>query len=147
MSAVVVTAELPAPPERVWSVVMDPTQFERWVTIHKELISADSGPPRVGFKMAQRYIIRGAPVKVKWVLEELTPPFHARWEGKGPAGAKAHIEYHLEPNGEGTLFHYRNEFIAPMGPLGAVASKALMGGVPEREAHASLARLKDLLRD
>ena len=31
--------------------------------------------------------------------------------------------------------------------LGAVASRALVGGVPEREANASLSRLKDLVEN
>ena len=45
----------------------------------------------------------------------------------------------------GTRFEYENEFKAPMGPLGAAASRALVGGVPEREAQASLKQLKALL--
>ncbi|MDX8151173.1 SRPBCC family protein [Patulibacter brassicae] len=150
MSAVVVFRDLPATPERVWEVVMDPHQFGAWVTIQDELLSADEGAPRVGFAMAQRYVIRGAKVKVSWKLRELDPPRWADWHGKGPAGAKAFISYRLEPlpQEDGTThtrFHYSNEFRAPMGPLGAVASKALMGGVPEREAHASLDRLAALL--
>lgn len=89
-------------------------------------------------------MIRGAPVPVSWVLEQLDPPHSARWTGRGPARAKALIEYRLEAIEGGTRFQYTNEFQAPMGPLGRVASKALMGGVPDREAHASLERLKDL---
>jgi len=45
----------------------------------------------------------------------------------------------------GTAFAYRNDFKAPLGPLGAVASRALVGGIPEREANRSLARLKELI--
>ena len=145
MTDVAASVDLPASPDEVWAVVMDPYQLERWVTIHRHLISADDGPPRVGFKMRQQYSIRGAPVPVSWVLEDVDPPHAARWTGRGPARAKALIEYRLEPiDGGGTRFQYTNEFQAPMGPLGRVASKALMGGVPDREAHASLERLKDL---
>jgi hypothetical protein len=45
----------------------------------------------------------------------------------------------------GTRFAYRNEFKAPLGPLGAVASRALVGGLPEREAKATLQNLKNLV--
>ena len=48
-------------------------------------------------------------------------------------------------DGGGTCFEYENEFKAPLGPLGAAASRALMGGLPQREANASLQRLKALL--
>ncbi len=34
----------------------------------------------------------------------------------------------------GTRFDYRNEFHAPFGPFGAIVSRALVGGMPEREA-------------
>ncbi|MCK9249305.1 MAG: SRPBCC family protein [Solirubrobacteraceae bacterium] len=147
MSAVVVTADLNAPPAEVWDVVMDPHQLERWVTIHRKLTHADDGPPRVGYRMGQRYVIRGAPVKVSWELEAMDPPHSADWAGHGPAGAGAAITYRLEPldGGSRTRFHYSNTFSAPGGRLGAVASRALMGGVPEREAHASLARLSEVI--
>jgi hypothetical protein len=45
----------------------------------------------------------------------------------------------------GTDFHYVNEFSAPGGPLGKAASRVLVGGLPKKEADASLQRLKALL--
>lgn len=145
MTAVVATIDLPAPPEQVWDLVMDPHSLERWVTIHRELLSADDGPPVKGFSMEQRMAIRGAPVTITWELDETDPPHRATWNGKGPARATAYIEYRLEEIEGGTRFHYTNDFTPPMGVLGRVASRALMGGVPEREANASLERLRDLL--
>ena len=72
-------------------------------------------------------------------------PFHAEWHGRGPARSHAETEYRLTANDRGgTHFGYRNEFRAPLGPLGAVASRALVGGLPRREADASLLRLKAL---
>lgn len=147
MTAVRATIDLPADPRRVWDVIMDPHGLERWVTIHRELCSADEGEPRKGFAMKQRMAIRGAPVTVTWELDELDPPRRATWQGAGPAGATAFIEYLLEEIPEGTRFHYTNDFIPPMGFLGRVASRALMGGVPDREANASLERLRALLAE
>jgi hypothetical protein len=57
----------------------------------------------------------------------------------------AHTEYVLARHDRGTRFHYTNDFRAPFGPLGAAASRALVGGIPEREARNSLTRLKALL--
>lgn len=147
MTAVRATIDLPADPPRVWDTIMDPHLLERWVTIHRELLSADDGEPRKGFGMEQRMSIRGAPVTVTWELDEVDPPRRATWQGAGPARATAFIEYVLEEIPEGTRFHYTNDFTPPMGLLGRVASRALMGGVPEREANASLERLKALLAE
>lgn len=145
MTAVVAQIDLPAPPERVWDLVMDPHQLERWVTIHRELLSADDGAPRKGFSMEQRMSIRGAPVTVSWELDELDAPHRATWNGKGPARSTAYIEYRLEEIEGGTRFHYTNDFTPPGGVVGRVASRALMGGIPDREANASLERLRALL--
>ena len=58
----------------------------------------------------------------------------------------AEIEYRLAPgDGGGTRFDYRNEFRPPLGSLGSLASRALVRGLPQREADASLARLKALV--
>ena len=68
----------------------------------------------------------------------------AVWEGRGPARSHAHTIYRLRPDGDGTRLDYENEFHAPLGPLGAVASRALVGGIPQREANRSLERLRGL---
>ena len=67
--------------------------------------------------------------------------------GQGPARSRAHTEYLLSEQDGQTCFDYRNEFKAPLGPLGAVASRALVGGIPQREANRSLERLKALLEN
>jgi hypothetical protein len=48
-------------------------------------------------------------------------------------------------NDGGTRFDYRNEFRAPLGPVGAILSRALVGGIPEREAKRTLERLRAYL--
>jgi hypothetical protein len=83
---------------------------------------------------------------VKWTVAEAQEPELAVWDGKGPARSKAHTTYRLQPSGNGgTRFDYENEFKPPLGPLGAAASRALVGGVPKREANATLRRLKELI--
>jgi carbon monoxide dehydrogenase subunit G len=145
MSEVVLSIEIAATPQQVWDVVMDPYRFGEWVTIHKKLNSASDGPVATGSEMEQTMVLRGAPFKVSWKLVTCTPPNHAVWHGRGPARSHAETEYRLTPIDGGTRFAYRNDFRAPMGPLGAAASKALVGALPEREARATLKRLKALL--
>jgi carbon monoxide dehydrogenase subunit G len=145
MSSVNASIEIAAPPEAVWDVVMDPARLGDWVTIHRRLLKAPSGPPRAGDEMEQTICIRGANFRVSWELAECDAPRRAVWTGRGPARSRARTEYRLSSRDGGTRFDYANEFKAPLGPLGALASRALVGGVPEREAKRTLARLKELL--
>lgn len=132
--------EIDAPIEEVWRIVMDATRLHEWVTIHRKLVSYSED------EMEQVLHLRGANFKVKWKLARSKAPNHAKWEGRGPARSHAETEYRLTDNGRGgTRFDYRNEFKAPLGPLGAFASHALVGGLPAKEADASLRRLKALV--
>ncbi len=126
---------------------MDPGRLGDWVTIHRGLDHADSGPPRVGFQMSQHLHLRGVNIEVHWTLAECDPGAHAVWEGRGPARSRAHTEYLLQAEDGGTRFDYRNEFHPPFGPLGAIVSKALVGGIPEREAVRTLQRLRSQFED
>ena len=144
--AVTADITIDAPPTEVWKKVMDPNCLGEWVTIHKKLESADDGPPHKGMQMRQKLVLRHASFHVTWELAECKPNELAKWEGKGPARSAARTEYHLTENADGgTDFHYVNEFTAPGGPLGKAASKALVGGLPKREAEKSLNRLKKLI--
>jgi uncharacterized protein YndB with AHSA1/START domain len=139
MSEVITSITIDAPPEKVWDVIMDPHRFGEWVTIHRKLDSASDG------EMVQTLCLRGVNFHVRWELEACEAPTHAVWKGRGPARSHAETEYRLTPVDGGTRFAYRNEFKAPLGPLGAFASRALVGGLPEREAKATLRNLKELV--
>jgi carbon monoxide dehydrogenase subunit G len=139
MSEVTTTIDIKASPEAVWDVVMDPERLQEWVTIHRKLVSHS------GDEMEQVMCIHRVNFHVKWDLAVCEHAARAVWKGKGPARSRAETEYVLTPVDGGTRFEYRNEFKPPLGPLGAVAGRALVGGVPEREANASLRRLKNLL--
>jgi len=126
--------------------MLDPSRLDEWVTIHRLVNRADGGPPREGFEMDQTLHLRGANFKVHWTLTEAEAPRRATWEGRGPAHSYARTSYRLTARDGGrTKFDYENEFKAPGGFVGAAASRALMGGVPEREANRSLQRLKALV--
>ncbi|MDP9384886.1 MAG: SRPBCC family protein [Actinomycetota bacterium] len=146
MSQVTVRIDIDAPPEVVYDAMLDPGRLDRWVTIHKRVNRADDGPLCEGYTMEQTLVLRGAPFKVRWTLTHYDRPTTATWEGKGPGGSYARTTYRLAPaDGNGTCFEYENEYKAPGGILGAAASRALVGGTSEREARASLERLKRLL--
>jgi uncharacterized protein YndB with AHSA1/START domain len=146
MSTVTASVYIAAPPTAVWEVVMDPRRLGDWVTIHRKLLHADERALREGYEMDQQIHLRGVSLDIHWKLIECRTHSRAIWEGRGPARSRARIEYGLRPdNDRGTHFDYRNEFHAPLGPIGALASRALVGGIPEREAKRTLERLRDLL--
>lgn len=125
---------------------MDPNRFEDWVTIHRGVSKISSEPMAAGSTMDQTLCLRGVNFHVHWTLVEVEHPRRAQWEGRGPAHSQAVIRYQLAEDGDGaTTFEYTNEFKAPGGAVGNMASRVIVGGVSEREAHHSLARLKALL--
>lgn len=145
MSRVTASIDIAAPPERVWEVAMDPERLGEWVTIHRATEDASDRPLRDGSTVRQKLCLRGVNFHVRWKVEEAHAPELAVWEGRGPARSKAHTVYRLSPADGGTRFDYENEFNPPLGPLGAAASRALVGGLPQREANATLQRLKALI--
>jgi carbon monoxide dehydrogenase subunit G len=142
MSVVTASTQIAAPPRDVWDTVMDPAQLDKWVTIHRKLLRADEGPPRVGFEMDQQLHMRGVNIDVHWTLTECRPRELAEWEGRGPARSRARTRYDLSPANDGTHFDYRNEFHAPLGVFGAIVSRALVGELAAREAARTLAQLR-----
>jgi uncharacterized protein YndB with AHSA1/START domain len=145
MTAVHADTLIEAPPASVWATIMDPRRLADWVTIHCEVKDISGGAAQVGFRMTQTIHLHGAKFNVRWKLTACEPERRAVWEGRGPARSRAWIEYGLTPEEGATRFHYSNEFRAPLGPLGAVAGRALVGGISEREANRSLTQLKALL--
>lgn len=141
--------EIAAPAAEVFALALDPDRLHEWVTIHRGIDEHTMrGAPRVGDRMRQRLSLRGAPLKVEWELVRCEIPTHAEWHGKGPARSRAETEYRFTETEPGvTRFDYRNVFRPPMGPLGGVAARALVGGLPAREAESSIARLKALLEN
>src|SRR3954462_8420290 len=139
MSEVEASIDIAAPPAEVWATAMDPDRLEDWVTIHRRLDDHSGGRVRAGYEMEQTLCLRGVNFKVRWELVECERPFHAAWPGRGPARSHAAPASRLTPNDRGgTHFGYRNEVRAPLGPRGAMASRASVGGRPRREADASL---------
>jgi uncharacterized protein YndB with AHSA1/START domain len=146
MSLVTASIQIAAAPADVWKLVMDPHRLGDWVTVHRDLHHADDGLPRVGYRMDQQLHLRGVSLEIHWKLVEYRPCELAVWNGRGPARSRARTEYILSPSVDGgTHFEYQNEFHAPLGPIGAIVSRALVGGIPEREANRTLEQLRAYL--
>ncbi len=138
--------DLPASPEEVYDVVMDPRRLHEWVTIHEDVKEA---PPRVlehGDVMLQRLKVAGKGLDVRWKVTTAERARRVVWTGDGPARSTAISEYRFTPVEAGTHFVYGLEFRPPGGILGGFASRAVLStSVPQRELEGSLQRLKALL--
>ena len=69
-------------------MMMDPDRLGDWVTIHRRLVHADDGPPRVGYEMDQQIHLRGVNLEVHWKLVECDR-LRARRVGGARPGALA----------------------------------------------------------
>lgn len=134
-----------APQEEVWAFLMDAHKLGDWVTIHQQLKDAPTSELDEGDELTQCLRLMHKNFNVKWKVKQADKPTKAVWEGRGPVRSKASVVYELEPVGDGTRFHYVNEFKAPMGPLGAFFADHAFQRTSEREADKSLAVLKKLL--
>ena len=137
--------DLPAGPEQVWDVVMDPHRLREWVTTHEGLEGAAPERLERGSEFKQRLKVGGPSFTVTWKVVECERPRSVRWEGEGPGGSRAFVEYDLSPDGDGTRFGYANRFELPGGALGRLAGRAVGERVARRESERTLENLKRLL--
>jgi carbon monoxide dehydrogenase subunit G len=135
--------ELPAAPEEVYEVLMDPDRLGDWVTIHAGLGDA---PDRLeqGSKLTQQLKVAGQRFTVRWTVTEDDRPSRVTWEGKGPARTSARVIYGLEQRDGITRFSYLNEYELPGGAAGRIAGRAVSAAAG-REVERSLERLRKLL--
>ena len=136
----------PRRPQQVWAVVMDPRRPARVGDDSPRAARAlAADPPREGRRWNRSSTCAAPTSACSWLLVECREPHYARWEGRGPARSIAHIEYRLTAVDDGTRFDYQNEFRPPLGAVGALASRTVMGQAPQREADRSLAALRRLV--
>ncbi len=138
------TVTINAAPSVLYDLVMDPARLEDWVTIHHSLDEAPRGQLKKGSRLTQGLKLAGTPFHVRWTVVENEPNRHVVWDGRGPVGSHARVEYRFEPEGDGTRFSYVNDYGLPGGPLGRFAGRAV-SRVTERELERSLQRLKALV--
>lgn len=135
--------DIEAPAEDIYAILMDPHRLEDWVTVHAGL----HDPPDTlseGAELGQSIKVAGQRFKVEWLVVKAEAPRSVRWEGRGPVGTQARVEYELSDNGGTTEFQYVNEYDFPGGPLGKLGAKAFER-TARKEADKTLERLKALV--
>jgi carbon monoxide dehydrogenase subunit G len=138
------TVQIAAPPGELYEIVMDPNRLADWVTIHRSLDDAPDGQLRKGSELTQTLHLAGRDFKVAWrVVENDRDGGHVVWEGKGPLGSRARVEYRFEAADGGTRFGYVNEYRLPGGPLGRAFGPAVRR-LTVKEVDGTLEKLRGL---
>jgi uncharacterized protein YndB with AHSA1/START domain len=143
MAKVQTSIDIAAPVQDVWELVTDLPRLGDWVSVHRDFPELPPAEVTEGVSFKQTLAVAGTPFAVQWTAVEVDGPKRLRWEGTGPAGTTARTTYSLSAASGGTRFTYENEFKLPAGEVGEAAS-GVVAGHAEREADASLARLKQL---
>jgi uncharacterized protein YndB with AHSA1/START domain len=143
MANVEASIDIAAPVQRVWDLVTDLERLGDWVSIDRDFSEPPSAKVKQGTNFRQTLGLAGTPFAVEWTAVELHGPQRLSWEGTGPAGATARTAYSLSGENGGTRFAHENEFKLQAREVGE-ATSGVVSGYTEREADASLARLKQL---
>jgi len=146
MPCVSTSIDIDAPPEDVWSVLMDPRRLGDWVTIQCDIQDVPEGELSDGDSFRQTLALAGAKFEVRWTVREIDEPRIAEWSAEGPKGSGARVQYELEPNDGATRFRYRNDFNLPGGGVGKVAGK-LSSRVAGRAMRTSLRRFREVVEN
>ena len=93
------TVSINAPPERVWSVMMDVERWPEWTESMKSVERLDSEEFGVGSKAKLR--IRRSPSANVWTVTEVTPNRSFTWETNS-GGVKGIASHLIEPDGNGS---------------------------------------------
>ena len=93
------TAQISAPPEGVWAIMVDIERWPEWTESIRsaELLSAAG----LGFGSEVRLGVKGSPAKSLWRVTEFTPARSFTWESTS-VGVHTVATHIIEPDGDGT---------------------------------------------
>lgn len=130
MASVSVSVSAAATPEKVWSVLADPSRFSSWVDNHQGFIGEPPTAFAPGSAFGQRLRVMGMPADVTWTVESSEEPERLTLKGNGPMGIGLLATYAVEAAGAGSTVTTSLEFSG--------AAVMAVGAQIEREVGASL---------
>jgi carbon monoxide dehydrogenase subunit G len=141
MPVVSKSADIAAPPEKVWEAITDPSRFGEWQTIHVGFSGDAPASLTPGESFKQKVTIMGMPGEVEWTVDEADEPNTLKLSGTGPMGTKATAAFVLEGSNGATKLTYDTGFEgAALAPLaGALEEQS------NKAADESLAKLSSLV--
>lgn len=143
MGAVNATVSVPAAPERVFDVIVNPATYESWLTIHTKWKSELPDRFTEGAQAAEVVTMLGMPNTITWTVDELEAPAKLRISGTGMAGVETAFTLAVASDGNGGSTvtidaNFEGQMIA--GALGKAVEKDA-----KENLERSLAKLGDLV--
>ena len=134
--------DMPAPREKVWSVVTDLSRYGEWNTTHTEFPDGTPEDLSEGTTFREKVKIMGMPGEVKWTVTDVVEHERFAMDGEGPMGVTLKAAYRLEGTGDSTTFTFDSAFEggALSGPMGGPVAKQT-----EKAAGESVSKLKELV--
>lgn len=137
MAKLDVSVFIRATPERVWAVISDLSSQASWMVDVRKLEVTSEQLSGVGTLVAVTSELFGLPlVKDTMLITSWQPPLRYDVEHKGQfTGTGAFI---LEPAPGGTVFRWLEDFTPPLGPLGELGFRLIVGPHMRRVFRRSL---------
>jgi hypothetical protein len=143
MAKLDVSVFIRATPERVWEIIADLPSQATWMVDVRKLEVVSEQRSGTGALLRVTSELFGLPlVKDTMLITTWQPPARYDVEHKGQfSGTGAFI---LEPAPGGTVFRWLEDFEAPLGPLGELGFKLVVGPHMRRVFGRSLANVRRL---
>ena len=126
------TVHIPAPPEAVWSVLVDVGTWEAWCPPVRRVTHGGSGELQVGQRLA--YVLGmgpGVPVSFDVVLQAVDRPRELRWWSTKWWGVSATRAFLLTPEEGGTRVEDRKTFESRIWPVATLYPTSIVGAMSD----------------
>ncbi|MBA0127328.1 SRPBCC family protein [Haloechinothrix sp. YIM 98757] len=125
MGRISASVELPAAPEKVWQEFSNPSNFEKWLTIHTKWKGEVPTEFTTGSQVSEVVTMLGMPNTITWTVDEFDEPRKLSISGTGMAGVKVTFDLLVEPADSGSRATIDAEFEGQMivGALGKAVEK------------------------
>ncbi|MET9213559.1 MULTISPECIES: type II toxin-antitoxin system Rv0910 family toxin [unclassified Nocardia] len=118
------SATLAAPADKLMAVIIDPSTWGDWFTIHERWMVEPPATLTAGANLTAKIFMLGMANKMEWVVQEVVPT-RLVMSGTGMAGVKATFTFTLTPAGDNTDVQVSGEFEGALikGALGKAVEK------------------------
>jgi carbon monoxide dehydrogenase subunit G len=143
-----VSVDIDATPERVWKVVADPQNLERWDR-HIAVVEGARGELREGDEYTTELRFLGARARTKMKVLVLKPNEYSKVHMSGVVDGT--VETWIEPlDGDRSRLRHRVEYRFKGGPLGELAARAVQvmgaGGLLKHGVQQQKRQVEDSVR-
>jgi uncharacterized membrane protein len=137
--------DIARPPAEVFTLLTDLDRLPEWATIVVGTRDVSDSPLRHGCTFRQTLRVLGRELESDWRVSELDPPRHVAYEAAAPGGGTLTMRQTVAQGDAGSRVRLEIDYELPGGWLGELLDRGVVEAQNEREADASLDRLKRLL--